>query len=43
MPLKIVVLRRITNEITKENNNYDQKLKIGKGKLYGLTPPPFVN
>ena len=32
----------ITNEITKENNNYDQKIKIEKGKLYGLTPL-FVN
>ena len=32
----------ITNEITKENNNYDKKIKIEKGKLYGLTPF-FVN
>ena len=32
----------ITNEITKENNTYNQKNKIEKGKLYGLTPL-FVN
>ena len=33
----------ITNEITKENNNYNKKkIKIEKGKLYGLTPL-FVN
>ena len=31
----------ITNEITKENNNYDQK-NNRKGKLYGLTHL-FVN
>ena len=33
----------ITNEITKENNNYDQKNKNRKRKIIWFNPPFFVN